>query len=115
MKLVLTNFLLAAVMVATFTAPASAVSLTPTSGLLGVTRFEGDETAQPQINPIISGIIGNSTELYKQNVGDAFDTGILAGSYVTTFSNTPSDPSNAFIDYVSGPFVQPTAYLLVKD
>ena len=115
MKPKLRKILFAASLAAALSAPVSAISITPTSGDLGTTRFEGDQTGQTQINTVIGGIIGNTTELYKQNVGDATDTGDLAGSYVTTFSNTPSDPSEAFIDYVGGAFLQPTAYLLVKD
>jgi hypothetical protein len=45
------------------------------------------------------------------------DTGPLAGSYNTTFSNLDSDgePQNATISYVGGDIVGPTAYLTVKD
>jgi hypothetical protein len=93
----------------------NALSITPTSGVLNTTRWEGDQTSQAQIDAAIAPYIGASTEVYKQNVGEASDTGSLAGSYITTFSNTAADPSNALIDYTGGPFVQPTAYLLVKD
>lgn len=103
------------VALAAFASAAHALSITPTSGVLNTTRWEGNQTSQAQIDPVIAGIIGNSTEQYKQNVGDANDTGPYATSYVTTFTNTPSDPSNALIDYVGGPILGPTAYLLVKD
>lgn len=115
MKKLVTRLLLLAGLSAALVTQLNAIVITPTTGTLNSTRWEGDETGQPQINVVIAGIIGNSTELYKQNVGDATDSGPLATSYVTTFSNTAADPSDALIDYVSGPFVAPTAYLLVKD
>jgi PEP-CTERM motif len=67
----------------------------------------------------VEALVGTSTQLtevYKQNVGDATDSGSFASSYTTTFSNSPSDPADALIDYISGPFIQSQSmYLLVKD
>jgi hypothetical protein len=96
---------------------ALALSITPDSGTFNVSRWEGNQTGQPQIDAVIGGIIGNSTEQYKQNVGDGSDTGAFAGSYTTTFVNTPSDPSGALIHYVGSPaaVLPDTRYLLVKD
>jgi hypothetical protein len=76
--------------------------------------WTGTQTSQAAINVAIGGILGTSIELYKQNVGGS-EEGSLASSYVTTFYNTPSDPSGALIDYVGGPYVGPIAFLLVKD
>ncbi len=93
---------------------AQALPITPTSGVLNTSRWVGNDTEQPEIDDAIDGILGASVELYKQNVGGS-ESGALAGSYVTTFSNSAADPSDALIDYISGSFVGPTAYLLVKD
>jgi len=55
-------------------------------------------------------------ELYKENVGDGFDSGSFAASYETDFFNTPSDPQAALIRYISGNSVScPECFLLVKD
>jgi hypothetical protein len=77
----------------------------------------GNQTSQNQINQVIDDIIGmplNDYLLYKQNVGGS-EEGPLAGSYVTSFSNTPTDPSDALIHWVGGDFVSAVAWLLVKD
>lgn len=97
-----------------FAVQAHALSITPSLGTLNTTRWEGDQTSNAQVLTAISGIIGSSTELYKSNVGGPEEKA-LVGSYETTFSNTPTDPSAALIDYISGNSVGPTAYLLVKD
>ncbi|MBC8000995.1 MAG: VPDSG-CTERM sorting domain-containing protein [Opitutaceae bacterium] len=94
---------------------AQAIEITPTSGTSvapGATRWSGNQTSQSQINAAISGILGSSTELYKQNVGGAEEKA-LAGSYTTTFDS--NDPEDALIKYVSGDIVGGTAFLLVKD
>jgi hypothetical protein len=47
--------------------------------------------------------------------GEGGEEGPFAGSYNTTFSNTPGDPSNAEITYVSGPLITGgSIYLMVK-
>jgi len=63
---------------------------------------------------------GSLSLLYKSNVsgssGIGSDSGTFAASYVTTFSNTASDPSNALIDYISGASITcPDCYLAIKD
>jgi len=97
----------------------SALSLSATAHALQITPgttaiATGNETGQAAIDAIILPLIAPSTELYKQNVGDAADSGSLAGSYTTTFSNSPLDPADATITYSGGSIVGPTAYLLVK-
>jgi hypothetical protein len=75
----------------------------------------GNETSQAEIDVAINAYLGfDADELYKSNVGGA-EEGPLAGSYDTDFSNTPSDPSDADIEYTGGEIVGPEAYLLVKD
>lgn len=93
---------------------AQALNITPTSGVLNTTRWEGNQTSQSEIDAIVGPIVAPSTELYKSNVGGS-EEGSLAGSYHTVFSNTATDPSDATISYTGGAFVGPTAYLLVKD
>ena len=106
---------------ALFAIPAHAlpITITPTTGSLvdPITRWEGNETSQAAIDVIVFGITGYSSELYKSdvnNVGPPTESGPLAGSYDTTFANTPNDPSDATIVYTGGDIVGPVAYLLVK-
>lgn len=101
-------FVACALLIAT---QAQALSITPAT----TPQWTGTQTSQSQIDVAIAAYLGDSVELYKQNVGDGFDTGALAGSYETSFSNTPTDPADATIHYVGGPVVGETAFLLVKD
>jgi hypothetical protein len=53
--------------------------------------------------------------LYKAEVGGG-EEGPFAASYQTTFTNSSSDPENAFIQYVGGPSIGcMECYLVVKD
>ena len=55
------------------------------------------------------------TLAYKDNVG-GIEEGLLAGSYTTTFSNSPGDPADFKIEYDSGTsIVCPICWLEVKD
>lgn len=94
--------------------PAQALEITPTSGVLNTTRWEGNQTSQADIDAAIAGFIGPSTELYKSNVGGVEEKA-LADSYETEYFNTPGEPSEATVTYVGGPFIGPIAYALVKD
>lgn len=81
--------------------------------------WKGDSPNNPAAKdmPTITGETGPFTELYKQNVGEAGDTGLFASFYKTTFDFTPEDPSYALIKYLGGlssPITSPL-YLLVKD
>ncbi|MDC8444631.1 MAG: PEP-CTERM sorting domain-containing protein [Nitrosomonas sp.] len=63
---------------------------------------------------------GSLSLLYKSDVsgtsGIGSDSGTFAASYMTTFSNTATDPSNALIDYISGASITcPDCYLAIKD
>jgi hypothetical protein len=107
------------------TVSADTVYITPNTGYPGpappeITRWQGNETSQDELDGIILGITGYSTELYKADVGDEDDpatieSGDLAASYATIFSNEPLDPAEATITYTGGDIVGPIAYLLVKD
>jgi hypothetical protein len=105
--------LLSAVTLAATSAASLALSITPDTGILNSTRWEGPETSQSQINSIIEGIVSDVTLVYKQNVGGSTE-GPLASSYSTVFANTPTDPAEATISYLGGAIAEPTAYLLVK-
>jgi len=92
----------------------------PPEWKLGTTYWEGNETSQNEIDGIIAAYIGTSQELYKsdhieEGGGSGIETGLLAGSYSTTFSNEPNDPSNATITYTGGDVVGGDIFLLVKD
>ena len=103
---------------------ASALLITPTT----TPQWTGTDNSNlnaSQIDAIVDplNLLGLTlTELYKQDVankGEAqpADQGAFAGSYQTTFSPDPEDPANAFIDYVSGPYIAnfTKLYLYVKD
>lgn len=94
-----------------FSAQANALLITPSE----TAALTGPETSQAAINAIILPYIAPATELYKSEVDGGKEEGFLAGSYKTTYFNTPSDPSDALIEYVGGPYVGPIAWLLVKD
>jgi PEP-CTERM motif len=76
----------------------------------------GDDTSQAVINTLIAPYIGSATLLYKADVGEP-DTGTLADSYHTNYTNTPSDPTDADIIYdgAPDPYITGQSYLLVKD
>lgn len=88
---------------------------TTTCGSSPCLAATGNETAQPDINDAIAGFLLGDDEVYKQNVGDGFDTGSAAGWYTTTFFNSPSDPSEATIVWDGGSFLTDASYLLVKN
>lgn len=88
--------------------PANAVLIMPSTD----TPTTGNDPSQAVIDGIISPLLGSSTFLYKQDQGVVGDSGLLAGSYETTFNG---DLSGGEIDYVGGPYVGPIAFLLVKD
>jgi hypothetical protein len=111
----LSRFSLAALSALALAVSASALTITPSSGVLNTSRWSGPETSQSAINTVIAPIIGSATELYKQDVGQPEAALPLASSYQTTFSNTPSDPSDAKIVYTGGQTVGSPAFALVKD
>lgn len=111
LQTILTGAVFAALSIAS-----EAITIMPSSGILDTTRWEGNEHGQSKIDDALDQIIsGISLQmLYRQNVGGA-EEGTLATSYTTLFSETPSDPSAATIEYDGGDIVGPNAYLLVKD
>ena len=53
--------------------------------------------------------------LYKSDVGGG-DSGPYANAYDTSYSNTPTDPSDALIKYLGGFYMDcSVCYLLIKD
>ena len=84
-------------------APAQALVLGPAGpGLVGTSDLNAN--CEPDcINDALGTSFVNPADLaYKQNVGGG-ESGFLSGSYQTSFSNTPADPSDALIEYIGGP------------
>jgi hypothetical protein len=106
-------------LVAGMISSANALYITPSTGSTveppGVTRWEGNETSQNDINTILLGLIGTDVFLYKSDVGSPpVESGPLDASYDTVF-NPETDPSGADITYTGGDIVGSPSYLLVKD
>jgi len=93
---------------------AFALDINPLSGTLNVTRWEGNQTSQAEIDAFIAAFLGASTFQYTQDQGGG-ESGALAGSYNTVFLNTPTDPSGATVTYTGGAVLGDVKYLLVKD
>src|SRR5688572_7105334 len=113
------NFVGVSLLAAALLVPVSnveALEITPSTGVLDVTRFVGVQNSTPGAlaeAAIECGCV-LGTEQYKQNVGGGEEKP-LAGSYQTTFSNTPSDPSAAQIVWTGGAYLTGQMYLFVKD
>lgn len=95
------------------------IMLTPADCNIGVNCWTSNDPSNIDADDVEE-IVGTSIDLtsyYKQNVGEANDTGLFAGSYETTFSNTANDPEDALIELISGqdPITCGTCYLVVKD
>jgi hypothetical protein len=94
---------------------ASAVTITPST----VVQWTGVLPGNPNASDVAAavGYSGTLALLYNQDQGDEpVDSGSYAGSYSTTFANTPTDPEDATITYGSGPSISGSPlYLLVKD
>ena len=109
-------FLCTAALVLSLTGNVWAITITPDTQL----QWSGDSPANPKKGDIpgIVGFGGTLYELYKQDLGEA-DVGPYAPYYQTTFSNTPSNPEDAMIEWVGtgmDPFIGgDPLYLLVKD
>lgn len=97
---------------------ASALTITPTTGILNETRWQGNETANLSVSAIqtIVGSVGLEL-LYKQDVDSIVEEGIFANSYNTSFYNQPFDPQEAIITWVGGTehINGSPIYLYVKD
>ena len=112
-------FLCVALIVLGMVSSAVALPIIPSTGVLNISRWEGITPVNPNAGDIpgIVGYNGTLNELYKQDVSAVSDTGPYAGSYGTTFANTPTDPMDATIAWVMNtPFIGgPPIYLLVKN
>jgi hypothetical protein len=100
---------------------AEALTITPATAPCGTPTClfaTGNDTSQDDINDALAALGIPGPELYKQNVGEATDSGAFAGSYTTTFQNTPTEPAGATIvwDGAPDPFINSDpVYLLIKD
>jgi hypothetical protein len=98
-----------------------AVLITPSTGTLGSTRWQGDDNSNlsaAQIQAIVGG--GPLTLVYDaevpNNPGGAIESGTYNSSYNTTFSPISNDPEDALIDYISGSTITGSrVFLYVKD
>lgn len=94
---------------------AQAVVITPGTNQQWTTNVNSNLTAA-EVAAIV-GYGGTLTELYKMDQGAATDVGSFASSYSTEYFNSPTDPEDAKITYVTGqPVIAGSPlYLLVKD
>ena len=91
---------------------ANALSITPATPSIMTFSSTSQSVIDSQINAYFN---PDPTLAYKQNVGGS-ELGPFADSYSTSFFNTPSDPADATISYISGPKISAQdIYLLVKD
>ena len=118
-KQVLAAFVLTVVALATSTvnAHASALSLTPAN--TSCTTTNNSNLSGSALFGILDSCfdveLSSLSLLYKAEVGGG-EEGPFAASYQTTFTNSSSDPENAFIRYVAGPSIGcMECYLVVKD
>ena len=114
MKIISRHLLVATVAIATGF-DASALSITPSNPTPFLTFTSNSQSViTSQINAALN---PDPTLVYKQDVGQP-EQGSFAASYSTSFFNTPTDPEDATISYVSGPTIKSSfsnIYLLVKD
>jgi hypothetical protein len=109
----LTSFCFAGALLNAEIASALTITIDPATTAALLT---GNQTGISEINTFITNTLGVApTLLYKKDVIGGAESGALAGSYSTTFYNSPTDPSDALIDYVGGTAVGSIALLLVKD
>ena len=91
---------------------ADALSITPATQRIMEFSASSQSVITSQINAFFD---PDPTLAYKMNVGGP-EEGPFAASYSTSFFNTPSDPADATISYISGPKITAEdIYLLVKD
>lgn len=107
-------------MISSFAAAALALAMAATSAhALNVSPpgdWESNQNSTLTTAEVIAltGIAG-LVEVYKQNVGGS-ESGSFAGSYTTTFANTPADPAEFTVAYGSGSVIScGSCVLLVKD
>ena len=113
-----TKIALTATAIAWMSLGAHAISITPSTTPVWTGTVNSNLNAS-QIDAFLltqgRDVNGTLLEVYKQNVGGS-ESGSFASSYTTTFDNTPLDPADAFIDYISGPSIRGgEIYLYVKD
>ncbi|MDZ4854895.1 MAG: PEP-CTERM sorting domain-containing protein [Nitrospirota bacterium] len=106
----ISSFAAAALALAMAATSAHALSVSPT-GDWSTNQTSTLTTAEVIALTGIAGLV----EVYKQNVGGS-ESGSFAGSYTTTFSNTPTDPAEFTVAYDGGSFIScGSCILVVKD
>jgi hypothetical protein len=117
---IFTKTALTASAIAWMSLSAHAISITPATTPVWTGTVNSNLNAS-QIDAFLltqgRNVNGTLLEVYKQNAGvGGSESGSFASSYTTTFNNTPSDPADALIDYISGPSITGgEIYLYVKD
>jgi hypothetical protein len=99
---------------------AHALLLTPsTSGVIGANLGPSNceaECVETQFGTSGLVLYYKSDAPSSGTSGVGSDSGTYAASYVTTFSNIPTDPEDALIDYISDASIPcPECYLAIKD
>jgi hypothetical protein len=102
---------LAAILAVGISLKAHALSITPAT----FPQFTGTDNSNLSAAQI-SAIVGVTViDVYKQDQGGS-ESGSFGSSYNTSFNDTPTDPSGALIDYISGPSITGSSiFLYVKD
>ena len=115
---IISRYLLVATLAIATGFDASALSITAGPPANPTPFLTTNLNSQSQIDALINSVLTpDPTVVYKQDVG-AGESGSFAASYSTAFFNTPTDPQDATISYVSGPTIKSSfsnIYLLVKD
>jgi hypothetical protein len=77
----------------------------PAKGSVGRYLLCGSSISRVNDIETIAGTSAQLTLAYKSEVDGGKEEGAFAGSYKTTYDNTPTDPSAAKIEYESGPVI----------
>lgn len=102
-----------------FAANASALTLMPGGEFTSGAEFPAyNNPDAADVSTLLTDILMTDTIvdlLYKDNVGGA-EEGLsnFQAAYDTTYSNTPTDPADALIEYISGDVMTDASWLLVK-
>jgi hypothetical protein len=108
---------MAVVILAAVSAPSFATLILTPDDADATTSTTSNLGSLTQINTAFGTSYSDLTLQYKANVDDGSEEGPLAGSYSTSFFNSPTDPSDADITYVGGAAIGPcpVCILIVKD
>jgi hypothetical protein len=117
-RLFAASLLIAGVTLLPAAASVEALSITPSTGTLGINQWQGaGVTSTPAVQAAASAacgcIISAATQTYKFDAGGG-ESGPLQGSYNSVLVPA-GDPSAGTVTYTGGSTAAATTYLLVKD